>query len=175
MLTTNKMPFSTTALVGLTEQERTIQNEICENLGRKYLMQILILKEGDKIVFTKPRWCSWDAVLTRADGSIFVIEIKLRRCNTDSHHTFIQEIFKYNTCMNEANRLKGTYIYVNFFEDSKALIWNCNKLRKNIDFFLDQTITYNEGQARPTNKLRMYLYKNIAIKKDYIIDDYITN
>jgi len=33
--TTNKMPFSTTALVGLTEEERTIQNEICENLVRK--------------------------------------------------------------------------------------------------------------------------------------------
>lgn len=168
------MPFSTTALVGLTEEERTIQNEICENLGRKYLMQILKLNEGDKIAFTKPRWKEWDAVLTRADGRIFVIEIKLRRCKSNSYPTFIQEINKYNKCMEEANRLGGKYLYVNFFEDSKALIWDCSKLKSNIDYYLDKTITYNEGQARTTDKTRMYLYKQSAVQKDCMIDDYIT-
>lgn len=164
------MPFSTTALVGLTEEERTIQNEICENLGRKYLMQILTLKEGDKIVFSKNRWTTWDAILTQENGSVFVIEIKLRRCKSNSYPTFILEQSKYQSGINKAKEVGGQYLYVNFFEDSKALIWNVNSLKVNQDYYLDKTVTYNEGQARATDKTRMYVYGKSARQKDYIQD-----
>lgn len=161
------MPYKTTALVGLSEEERLQQASIRESEGRTYLMDILKLTEGDKIEFTESRWARIDAIVTRASGSIFIIEIKIRRAKSDQFPTFVCDLNKYQAGLRLASQKGATYLYVNFFEDSKALIWNVNNLVEGVDYYREKLTIYNEGLAQTTRKEKLFLYRQSAIKKEY--------
>jgi hypothetical protein len=164
---TSVMPYKTTALVGLSEELRAKQSILNESEGRTYLMDILKLNEGDKIEFTEDRWSRIDAIVTRASGSIFIIEIKVRRAKSDQFPTFVMEQGKYQAGLRMAGQKGATYLYINFFEDSKALIWNVNNLVEGDDYYLDKTVTYNQGKAISEDRTRLFLYRQSAIKKEY--------
>jgi hypothetical protein len=161
------MPYKTTALVGLTEEERLQQASIRESEGRTYLMDILKLNEGDKIEFTEDKWARIDAIVTRASGSIFLIEIKVRRAKSDQFPTFVCDVNKYEAGLRMAGQKGATYLYVNFFEDSKALIWNLNNLIEGTDYYREKLTIYNEGLAQTTRKEKLFLYRQSAIRKEY--------
>ena len=161
------MPYKTTALVGLSEEERLQQAAIRESEGRTYLMDILKLEEGDKIEFTESRWDRIDAIVTRASGSIFIIEIKVRRAKSDQFPTFVCDLNKYQAGLRLASQKGATYLYVNFFEDSKALIWNVNNLVEGVDYYREKLTIYNEGLAQTTRKEKLFLYRQSAIKREY--------
>jgi hypothetical protein len=98
---------------------------MAETKGRKLLMANLktLFPNANKVFFSEGQFDKWDSAIEDNDGTRYFIEIKFRYMSSTKYSDFMIEQAKFDFLLKQTKRgIKS--IYLNFFEDSKALIWN---------------------------------------------------
>lgn len=102
-----------------------------------------------------PYKCGYDAVFAK-DGLVSVVECKVRTFESDRYDTSIIEKKKYDDLMTYLDgRLCQKILYVMFFTDDVAIVWNLEKT--DVNWTTDPFVKTTMGDRSKVDKLVSYL------------------
>lgn len=144
---------------------------IAETKGRKLLLANLktLFPKADKVFFSEGQFDKWDSAIQDIDGTRYFIEIKFRYMPSTRYSDYMIEEAKFDFLMKQNKRgIKA--IYLNFFEDSKALMWEINdNSMYDSRVYTSDRVTENPNAGKVTRKRNMLLASEA--KKHNIINE----
>lgn len=142
----------------LTMKEVSEQVEINENKGRNYFTQIInqIIPNAKTIAFAQDQYSKWDVCVQTEKGINYMVEIKCRLMKSNKYNDFMIEEKKMEYMLSKAEYIP---LYVNFFEDGQALVWNLKEEEdKTINReYLTNRVTVNPAAGKVVRKRNMLL------------------
>lgn len=109
--------------IDANEEERVRVNA-AETKGRRLLLANLktLFPKAKKIYFSENRYDRWDSAIEDEDGTRYLIELKFRYMSSTRYSDYMIEEGKFEFLLKQTKRGVKS-IYLNFFEDGKALLW----------------------------------------------------
>jgi hypothetical protein len=111
----------------MTTTELRNRVAVAETKGRKLLLSNInvLFPDAEKIYLSEGQYDKWDVAIESSNGSRYLIEIKFRNMSSTRYSDYMIEEEKFDYLLSKTK--KGiTSIYLNFFDDAKALMWEIN-------------------------------------------------
>jgi hypothetical protein len=107
----------------LTMKEIDSLVELNETKGRNYFLQIInqVIQNVETVAFAQDKYSKWDCCVQTKKGVKYMIEIKCRFMKSNKYNDFMIEEKKMEYMLSKPEYIP---LYVNFFEDGQALVWN---------------------------------------------------
>jgi hypothetical protein len=141
--------------------------ELNETKGRNYFVQIVneLIKDTKTIAFSQDKYSKWDVLVEDDNGIKYIVEIKCRNMTSTKYNDFIMEESKRDFMLSKSEYIP---LYVNFFTDGKALVWNIkeelNHTIEKVQFANRTTVNLAAGKV---NKKCQMLLRDRAAFYDY--------
>lgn len=146
-----------TITINVNETSVTERVNIAETKGRKLLLANLktLFPNAKKIYFSEGQYDKWDSAIEDEDGTRYLIEIKFRYMSSTRYSDYMIEEAKFDFLLKQTKRnIKS--IYLNFFEDNKALLWDINEdAMYDCRTYTSNKVTENPNAGKVTRKRNM--------------------
>lgn len=106
--------------------------EKAEAIGRQYFRQIVgkVIPGYKELVFSDNQYSKWDGAIKGKKSTKYFVEIKVRNMSSSKYNDYMIEEKKMNYLLEMYDKEGYIPLYVNFFEDGKALVWNLAEERE---------------------------------------------